>query len=222
MSIKFIKYSAYINVDGFVTAQPNADFVPGEGNGWLRTGLAFACGMMPLDHPYGEMIEKCRVSSTCPFIFRSPYKKNLDDNQRADDYWGALLLSQSWAAQVLEYCEKNGWNFSLREIDVGDLNYRYDRIPVFPSFVRMCAGKKISLWEEIVFALTIFVDAFKISDADGNAKAFCRLSLARQESKLCSLFSKFWIIKIKLKYETIGGSWAESISVGHPLSNYDE
>ena len=213
------RLEGYINKDGFVTSLPDAPTIPGEGNGFLNTGLAWACEMYD-DVPIEKMIAECRESETNPLIWRSPHKKNPDDNQNQDDYEGALPMSQSWAIEVLEYAEENEWDFSIHEEDAGDLNYRFDRIMHFSPFLRLCAGRSLSYPDQIILAITIVLNSFKISDADTNKKSFCLLSKCQGNILMWKLVATLWVNRVRAKYGTIGGSWAEA-SPGHPVNTYD-
>ncbi len=216
-----IYFAHFINKDGFVTANPFANAWPGEGNGFLNTGLAHACGMYPNPEDFPAMIQRCRHSDMIPLIWRSPHKKNPGDDQKCDDYWGALLLSENWALEILRYAEDTGWNFNIVNPYVQEAEYRFDRFPAFPPFLRACAGKKLAMMEVITLALQIFSDAFDLKDADSNKKAFCRLKKAREVSTLCWVASKLWIYKAKKKFGKVGGAWKASHFI-NPLNDYDE
>lgn len=213
--------AAFINRDGFVTIKPNAENIPGDGNGWLQTGLAVACGAYPLNSTQlWIMLGRCRKSATCPLIWRSPYKRNPDDDQKCDDYWGALPLNELWAKEVLGWGEAYGWVFDTREI--GGLEYRFDRFWGFVPFLRLCAGRRISLWESVELAGSILLDAFSIANADGNMKAYCKLRVAEESSALSAAAAKIWRSRIKKRYGRIGASWAKYFGEGHPLNEFDE
>lgn len=214
------RLEGYINKDGFVTIEPNAPTIPGEGNGFLQTGLAWACGMYP-EVPIERMIESCRESPEVPLIWRSPHKKNPDDNQAQDDYEGILPMSQSWAREVLTYAEKNDWDFSMHDKDDDAIEYRFDRFLSFPIFLRLCAGESLPFWDQVILSLTMLYSCFKISDADTNKKSFCALvKLRKSKVFMGKLVADLWISKVRKKYGTIGGSWAAA-KPGHPVNVYD-
>lgn len=215
----------YINCDGFVTVEPNAPAMPGEGNGWLQTGLAWACGLYDGGPSYGDgtgdtMLAYCRKSDICPLIYRSPHKRNADDNETCDDYWGALPMQSFWAAEVLAWGRANGWMFDVQE--KGGLEYRFDRFPAFTPFLKLCAGEKLNIFDRARLALTIVWDAFNNGQADTNMAAYCRLHIAEFHCPLCRMAAKLWRSRIKQRYGTIGKSWSAYFGPSHPLTLFDE
>ncbi len=213
------RLEGYINADSFVTATPDEPNIPGAGNGFMNTGLAWACGMYD-DVPISTMLFRCRLSSKVPLIWRSPYKNNADDNQAQDDYEGALPMSQAWAKEVLEYAEDNDWDFSMREEDNGNIKYWFGRFLHFPPFVRVCAGEDLSYWSQLMLLFSFLLFSAQISDADTNKKSFCMLKKSYDKIFLGKSAFKFWISRVRKKYGTIGASWAMA-HPGHPVNNYD-
>jgi hypothetical protein len=204
----------YINKDGFITAKFNAETVPGEGNGFLNTGLAVACGLI---EPPKDLITKCRVSDANPQIWRSPWKKNEDDEQENDDYWGALLLDKDWALDLYLWARLNNWFFDIH--GKGRIRFWFGIHLHFPPFVKLCTETIELNWLDraILFCSTI-LDAFSIADADGNKKAFCRISKIKKLGGACSWACQLWEKRVIARYGSIGGSWAASLEAGHPVS----
>lgn len=208
----------YINADGFVTVQPNAPAMPGEGNGWLQTGLAYACGMYS-DGKFSDMFAACMKSDGCPLIFRSPHKRNPDDHETCDDYWGALPLSSFWARLVLLWGRNHGSMYDVQER--GGLEFRFDRFPAFTPFLKLCAGESLTLVDRLRLAGTIVFDAFFCAAADTNMAAYCRLVKAEKSCPLSKLAASFWRSRIRKRYGTIGKSWAGYFGPEHPLTTFN-
>lgn len=207
----------FINHDGFVTIQPNANPRPGEGNGWLQTGLAVACGARP---PAPEMLRACRKSPTNPLIWRSPWKVNPGDETQCDDYWGALLISRPWAQEILAYGKAHWWCFDIG--GQGRFKYWFGRFLPFASFVKVCAGERPNRLEAFCLALYILFSAYKISNADGNMKAYCVISRAQWASPWCAWAAKIWNRRIRARYGFVGLSWAEYFGPDHPMNSFNE
>lgn len=172
----------WINQDGFLTLYPNENHIPGEGNGWLHTGLASCLGIYdPGKERVFEMIAACRKSAENPLIFRSPHKRNPGDAQEADDYWGALYLAKKydslWPLEVLEYAEKNGWDFDIQGNK--NLRFRFDRLPHFVPILRIAAGIDLGIWDQVQLAVIMFYDAFASKKPDGHMKARLRMEIAK-------------------------------------------
>lgn len=212
----------YINSDGFVTIAPNAPTVPGEGNGWLQTGLALAIGKVPhaaVEQGLIPLLSRCQKAPAIPLIWRSPYKVNPGDETKQDDYYGAVIISPTWAARLLEYVEANGWDFDIS--GQKRLEYRFDRFPDFAPFLRIAAGRSLSIFDEVRLALTIVWDAFHVEQADANIRTYCKIYLAEEESILCALAAKFWRQRVRARWGTIGASWAGYFGPGHPMNIFD-
>jgi hypothetical protein len=234
LSYNALKGLGFINSDNFVTAQPYAQAIPGEGNGWLQTGLWASAtlhsglsviGWVEMADIFEDMFKACRRADDCPQIWRSPHKKNPGDNQNHDDYWGALAISYfiggDWAKEVVQWGEKTGWFFDIEAPERKQLRYYFGRFPDFIPFARLCAGQKLGLTEVIFLAGSIIWDAFHISAADANMRAFCKISVAEQKSFTCFLASLLWFRRVRKRYGTVGNSWAEYFGKGHPCNNYD-
>ncbi len=217
----------YINQDGFVTVEPGAATVPGEGNGWLQTGLAIACDLYPyqmLGVLQRSLVECCfDISKGDVRIWRSPHKKNPGDENKCDDYWGAMWVSAWWPHDLYAYFRRNGTNCDPfnRKDAWSRWTYWFGRHPHFLPFVRISANEAY-FFDWWIIALHIFIDAFFIGEASGNKKAFCRLAAVRNCSKICRIAAKFWVYRVKKQYGTVGGSWAKDVGMYHPLAYYDE
>jgi len=213
--------SGYINDTGIVTAKRNASSFPGDGNGILQTGLAVACGMYDKQSAMAAM-NLC-FGSKYPMIWRSMFKQNDDDDQKCDDYWGAFVIgSKSWAKDLIDYCEDHNWYICVNEKKNGGIDYYFGRFIAFESLARIVAGKHISLIHQLVLFCAIIYDSFFLSKADGNMKAFCRLTVATSTGLwLPMIAAAIWKLKVKHVYGSIGASWAEYFEEGHPLSKFN-
>ena len=196
---------------------PNASREPGEGNGWLQTGLAIAMGYYPEDDVTWTKIltslNRCCVSPACPLIFRSPFKRNSDDEQECDDYYGALLVSKPWAKEILEYGRKHFWILDVHE--KGRWRFFFARFPSFVPFVKLCAGEELNGFERLLLNLSIYWDGFFRGKADRNMKAYCVVSKAKAVAPKASLY---WHNRIIGKYGSVQQSFEEYFGKGHPLT----
>lgn len=208
----------YINDDGFVTIQADAAFVPGEGNGWLQTGLAEACGMSFELAQVARMLKRCRFDSADPRIWRSPHKKDPGDENQADDYYGAALLSTAWSKELLAWCRANGWNFDPYGKRPA---FWFGRFVTLRPHIRLCAGEDLELVDRVLLASSIFFAAFTTS-ADTSMIAFCKVRAADRHSWLLTQACRWWRWRTKGEYGTIGASWAAYFGPDHPLSTYNE
>lgn len=218
--MKTIITPEYVNTDGFVTIKPGAPAFPGEGNGWLQLGLALLVdggGGEALHARVPRMLERCRKNSVCPLIWRSPWKKNADDHETCDDYWGALLLDHEWAKQVREWGIATGGVYDIREQDSG-LTYRFGRFPAFTPFLKVCAGEKLSLWDYFLVTIALLWDTLFTGSASGNMIAFCRARVFELDSGFGALLARLWYWRIKQRYGSLGASWAGYFGPDHPLS----
>lgn len=210
----------YINADGFVVANPYNQSEYGEGNGILNTGVAYLCGIYEPD--VAEMWRKCGGKLDLPLFYRSPQKKNPGDNETCDDYWAMLAmahyLSPVISRQLYYYGFNNGWVYNVEHPeDKTDIRFYFARFPAFIPFAKLCAGIRLSSWDRFKLAAVVLWDAFHLSDADGNKKAFCR-------ARVCSIYpgilvwaSRLWFKRIRARYGGLGKSWADSLCSSHPL-----
>lgn len=214
----------YLNGDGFLTVQANADTVPGEGNGWLQTGTAI-CLIGYDEYPYPldtvALINACSNAAAYPLIYRSPHKKNPDDNETCDDYWGALALIKlkdrtEWPKSLLRYGAANDWYFDVNHSRA--LRYRFDRFPAFVPCLRICAGEELSLFSKIILGLTILWDAYHIDAADGNMRSLCKIAIAEGQGRFIDACSNLWRRRIIAKYGTVAKSFEEYFGKGHPIT----
>lgn len=206
-----------MNESGFVTAGKDEPDIPGCGNGWLQTGVAYALGVYD-DSKVDTMFLRCRLGA-CPLIWRSPYKKKLGDETKADDYWGALIMSPFWAGEILDYAEKNSWNFDI--FGLKRIEYRFDRFPHFAPFVRLCAGRRTALWDQAVLIVFVIFSSFRLETADGNMRAICIISVVRQELMLGKFVARLWESRARKRYGTIGKSIAAYFGESHPICQCD-
>lgn len=218
----------YVNADGFVTVEKNANHIPGDGNGWLQTGV-WACGVESFSSEVAMqmkyMLRRCRYSVEIPLIWRSPHKRNPGDNQNHDDFWGALAISfflkGDWAKEIVAWGEAKGWIFDVSNPEAIGPRYYFTRFFDFVPFARLCAGQKLSLAENLILAGTILIDSFRIEKADGNMRAFCKITVAKRCTLACALAALLWEKRIRKRYGTIGKSWAEYFGEGHPCNLYE-
>ena len=220
----------YINQWGIVTIRPlDVD----QGNGLLQTGLWYCikASVGELKKVYCDQIESisraCKHAST-PMFWRSPLKKNPDDTQKQDDYFGwlaALYFAKNpLANDFFQYAESVGWFLNIQKPgDKTDWNYYFERFPGFRVFAKMCARStnptlRISLGEQIEIALDIFWSAFHIDESDGCMRDYCLISVARRESLLAGLASLLWFHRVRKKYGTTGKAFADYFKdEAHPL-----
>jgi hypothetical protein len=216
----------YVNEDGFVTVEKDANPFPGEGNGWLQTGVAVACGFDYDPTIIMKMFIRCRYGIT-PLMWRSPHKKNLGDNQNHDDYWSIGLLSWKykldWAREFVEFGAKFDWIYDVTDPTGGNLRYKFDRFLDFVPYMRLCAGEKLTIADKFILAGTIIYDAYHPDKADANMRSFCKVTVAeKQGGLLCKMAGFWWRKRIKSKYGTIGNSWAKYFGEGHPLNAFND
>lgn len=203
----------YINKDCFVTVEKHEPSIPGCGNGWLQTGVAHALGLC--DPPLIKTVTACYDWDGR--FWRSPHKNNPGDETKCDDYWGILILiPQQWCEIILKSAESNEWDF-----DIGKqtrLDYRFDRFPAFPPFLRLCAGKSLTLYDHAILIVTAIKDCFSMSHADGNMRAFCRIHGLAIHTPYGELIKLFWEWKAKRKFGNVGGAFSKYFGKDHPVS----
>lgn len=225
-----LKDEGYTDQWGLIRVLPLSEV--GMGNGLLHTGLLYtikanhgALTQVDKDH-LAAIVSQCEHASV-PMLWRSPIKKNPDDNQQWDDYFGMLpalyFAGSDFPRRFLAHAEKAHWSFDIQKPDQFNFRYYYERMPGFVGFVKSCArGTDLSViatpMEMLQLAGAILWSAFSIDNADSNMKAYCRLSVARKESPLCALASLVWFWRIRRRYGIVGQSFAAYFQdKAHPL-----
>ena len=223
-------FCPYINEDGFITTKPNANPKPGEGNGWMQTGLMLAC----FPNEYFQFVTASKLQSTITrsirddnwLLWRSPYKKNPDDNENFDDYWGYLyickLLWRHGSIALLSYGIQYNWCFDVQRPGKWSWRYWFGRFPQFAPFVRLCAfDEKPGFIDSAIFITSIFFDAMFIGSDSGNMKACIRVMALKGKDPAIDRACNFWISRIKKRYGKIGKSFVGYLDATHPLTEFD-
>lgn len=220
----------YFNQFGIVTIRPNDG---DQGNGLLQTGLWYCimANVKGIKKVYADQIAKiseaCKHAST-PQFWRSPLKKNPDDTQKQDDYYGWLaalyFAGNSLANDFFQYAESVGWFINIQKPgNQEDWNYYFERFPGFRTFAKMCARStnpalRISLVEHIEIALEVFWSAIHVDKSDACMRNYCLISVARRESILVRAVAPFWFSRVRKKYGKTGQSFAAYFqNEEHPL-----
>ena len=212
----------WITVDGFIKPRRDTPDVPGHGNSFLETGLAYACGLHDISEKEAtDLYLKCTTPESYPLFFRTPYKKNSDDHETADDWYGlmSLPLNKRFKYEIFKYIRSKHWNGDVQK--KSGFKYNFGRFISLPCFVSLAGGGSFTILDRIILSCTLLIDSLGISDADGNKKAFLRGKELSEHSSVGARIFKFWCGRVRKKYGTIGGAWAESFEDGHPLSAYD-
>lgn len=226
-----LNINGYINPDGIITVSPHSDWKPGEGNGLLQTGL-FYC--IKYRHGLLTQVDMDRIDSITiqcshavyPILYRSPWKKNPDDQESADDYWGWLPACKAaksiYPEKFLAFAERSDWIIDVQNPDKPDPIFYFERFIGFTTMTKLCAGKRISPFESLQLALNILWASFNVDKSDSNIKTYCAIASANEESLLSTLAAIFWFKKIRNKYGYTGMAFANYFKdPNHPLCRGD-
>lgn len=221
----------YMNLLGFVTIKPNDP--EDQGNGLLQTGLFYVIkavhgALTQVDKDTIDSItEQCRHDSV-PMLWRSPLKKNHDDNQNWDDYTGWLAAmyfsGHKFPMEFLGWGLTHSWSFDIQNPYCWNPDYYFERQIGFTTFAKMCARGfdpkvPITPLEHAMLALAILWSAFSIDKSDSCMKSYCRIAVARKESWACHLASLIWFWRVRKKYGITGQAFSAYFqSKAHPLT----
>lgn len=204
-----------------------------QGNGLLQTGLYF-CIVANAGFITKELRARyLRITAACkhhawPILWRSPLKKNPDDSQAHDDYYGWLAAGYFCGAEFpqmfYEQAEKWGWFIDIQNPgSTAKLNKYFARFPGFRIFSKMCARAtdrdlKITLTEHVTLAAVILWNSINVKKSDSCIRDYCLVSIAREESGLARLASVVWFLRVRKKYGITGQAFAEYFrDKAHPL-----
>lgn len=230
-----LREQSYINGDGFVTIDQRAPTIPGDGNGLLQTGLWYVIkaqygALTQIDRDkIQDLTERCK-SSYCEYLWRSPYKKNPDDNQNHDDYWGWLAACYfagiPYPLYFLRAAIKNKWFVDVVNPKTDNPKYFFGRFLDFPPFAKMCARgwdrealeSTLQVYDHIIMASSILWSAFHLGSSDSLMRDYCRVAIARKESQLCAMVSYLWFYKLRKKFGITGMAFQGYFkNAAHPL-----
>jgi hypothetical protein len=225
--------SGYFNADGFLTVKPNSPSVPGEGNGLLQTGLWYSIkarngGLQDRDKDAIKRITSRCMHDSHPILWRSPHKKNPDDDQQHDDYWGWLaacyFAESDFPERFHQFCEDNQWMVDVQQPYHPRIKYLFERFPGFKTFVKLCVhNRKPTPMECIKFALLICFWSIKPNRSDSCMRSYCRIAVASDRSLLCRLVASIlWFKRVRKLWGSVGNSFAPYFKGNnHPITWYD-
>lgn len=226
----------YVNSDGIVTVDQFALAKWGEGNGLLQTGLYYCIKANEGSFTEQDAIKILEITAACkrdgyPMVWRSPYKKNPDDNQNHDDYWGWLaacyFAKSRFPKEFYDFAESKGWLVDIQNPEVPSHNYYFERYIGFKQFVKMATrgcykAHAVSYLDALVVAGAIIYKSFGALASDSCMRTYCLVSVAQKESLLCMLAGMLWRWRVRKRYGTIGLSFAAYFrSPEHPLARGD-
>ena len=218
----------YINASGIVTIEAGAPASPGDGNGLMQTGLMYCilaqfAPLSKVDLDRVDLLGEACLSSKVPLLYRSPFKKNPDDDNNHDDYRGWLAacyhVGSAYPKAFLAYAEAHGWYIDVQQPEQERLKYLFSRFIEFPAFARACAGAKAKLLDGLFLSLAILWGAaFDVSKSDSCIKEYCLITVARKSSTLARLASRVWFWRVRRRYGITGQAFAAYFkSRVHPL-----
>jgi len=221
---------SYIDPDGLVTILPNQD-INSTGNGLLHLGLYIA----ELHH-YGwlksldlvnflAVIHSCQVvvnDRALPLVWRSPTKRNKDDYNSHDDYYGIAMLGlENYGKWFLSYLVSNAekWHWCLNNQNPGIFKLRFYhgwRLP-WVSHLRSATEDGPSPMDNLITALSILLH-FPGAKHDSNIHTWLMCEMSRNKSDINKWAVNIWEKRARKKFGTIGKSFAGYFrNENHPL-----
>lgn len=153
---------------GFITPvkyPPGNGHYPGGGNVLLYTGLYYTILAMKGALTQADADSWVRSLMLCrherfPLFWRSPVKKNADDNQEHDDYWAILAACKHAGCEyiargILEHGRRHSWSYDIQKPETFNIKFYFARFMAFIPMARVCSGEEISLLEQARLYLAI-------------------------------------------------------------------
>jgi hypothetical protein len=160
------------------------------------------------------------------------------DFQAFDDYIVALTMSKlyltGFAERVHFFGKQRLWTFNNLEPDNKWKNYRWKwmktwfwRRPGFVPHVKICAGKKLSFFNQVMWCIDIMTTIRWSSGESGVILDWALVVAAMEEDyRLINWCIKRWERKLKKRYpKLMGGAFEEYFPMGsklHPYAEYME
>lgn len=190
-----LEISSFKDEWGFITPVKNPPMngsYPGGGNILLFTGLYYAILSLNGAVTQVDSDEWIRLLSLVrhekyPIYWRTPVKKNADDHQEHDDYWGILAASFHCGevhipAGIHQFGKSFQWSFDIQQPEKWNVKYWFARFPMFVPFVRLCCCLEINLFQWFILYTYVFISSFSVSDSSSNIRAFLVASVLRERS----------------------------------------
>ncbi len=226
-----IDWAPYFNRDGFLTVEKNAHSDYGEGNGLLQTGLYYC-----IKEANGGLTDEdkaaiVRITHACehngyPILWRSPKKKNADDYQTHDDYWGWLAAcfhaNTTFPERFYAHAQRFGWIIDVQNPENGSPRYYFERFVGLTQLTKMCARIKLTYMDQLIVFGVIIWKAFNVKESDACMRSYCFMSVARKVSPIYRLASELWYYKIRKHWSGMGLAFLPYFkSAWHPITQQD-
>lgn len=188
----------YVDEWGFMTPQrlpPSNGAYVGGGNVLLYTALYYTIlamrgAMTQADSDaWIRSLYLCRHKDVMMF-WRSPLKKNADDNQEHDDYWGIIAANYHAGAEhinagILTYAESSGWRFDIQHPGRGgSTRFWFARFLPFQQFLRLASGRTLGLPGTVTLYLAMLWRSYFNTSPSGAIRNFLIASVLRERSSL--------------------------------------
>ncbi len=235
LGLQSLYENGWANEDGFVCVDHCAPARPGEGNGLLQTGLALViraknqgtgikADLLSDKWRWEAMLSRCMRQPFC-VLFRSPWKRNPDDNQDWDDYYGVLAscfhLSLPYPVAFLGHCKRFGWCVNVQEPEKWTLKYWFARSPGFVGFAKICGGEAPTRLNWLGIWAAQFVSCFTLA-SDACMRNYCYNSVVAERSSISRRINKFWFKRVRARYGTVGAAFSGYFKgMEHPLTKGD-
>lgn len=176
------------------------------GNAILETSTAIVIDFL-LQEKLGELKKRKEVLEKLLNGIKSCQKEsgifdknpNRKDEITHDDLIGAAaasdLLDRKIVKNLVKFGEENYWILS----NTGKPYFTAYAKIWHKIFYEICAGKKVSLFEKIILALSLLLP----SSSSGDRLDFIQLAVLQNKSYVFQLAKFFWKIKIRKKYGSI-------------------
>lgn len=216
----------YIDPLGLVTLNAEAKDGPGAGNLLLHTGLYYLAlaqlkniSVITLIAPFTNAITQCYVKNYPGLLWRSPYK--IGDTQQHDDYIlvcaASYFINKNIARDILNHGQAHSWIYDSINPWGGSIFLLHDRFIGQVAFYRMCAGERVSFWENLSIALPALLKSFS-KNGDSNIHAYAFFKVGLDASPL--IFGLLWLISPLRK--KMGSAFAPYLGAQHPLTQIDQ
>ena len=202
----------------------------GDGNLLEKTGLYYcilhnAGAMTQVDKfIWDRILFKCK-HDRFPIFWRSPDKKNPDDNQEHDDYHMIVGLDIAefkgeYSKKLLDHLNKYNWSMDIQNPTKFNSKYYWERFFALNWMIRIGAGEASPL-QVIGSHILALASVLWISDSDSRIRVYGRFTGLSERYSLIKIMFGWWKNKMRKKFGKVGKAFAGELPLDHPLTEID-
>lgn len=128
-------------------------------------------------------------------FWRWPHKTG--EGTSHDEIMGAVYYDERIANRIVDYLSSSGGDFNIKKESYKyPLTFNVYRFPWLYPYIATCAGKKVNLFWQLIWAITVVLDAWNKDCHPGGRLRIYLMMLKMKQYWLCRKVSEYWIKKV--------------------------